>query len=180
MTVSELLTSQLKQHRSSFRPQADEKLVLSCLDPLLDWLRTYGLEFANASDGAEPELDEDEPRQGRRRGRRKSGKRRGKRTEKVYRNTRRRLTNGLHRSCLGALGVPATVIDEVVPDRPQGIGEWVKRVRDWINRVRNGPPVPAGYEKEHEAALTVVTFVRQELRERPDDVRQYVSDLAAE
>lgn len=176
MLTPDSIANEVRAARIEAGGAAPVEMVETLIPVLMDWIKRSGVEFANASDAEGDDLDPDESegaaRRGRRRrprgGRRRNGNRHAKRQD---RNTRRRLTSGLHRSCLATLGVPPETVEAIVPTRPHGLGEWLKRIGSIFTRVFNGPPVPTEYVPHNEASMVVVGYVRQDLRLQPDDLR---------
>lgn len=148
------LAVEVRQFATGYHPHAPEDMVNACIPILIQWIKVSGPAFADAS-----ELPTEEPT-GRRRRRRRGSP--------ADRRTRLVLTNGLYRSCLRNLGVPASVIEQIVPGRPSGVGEWITRVFSWLTP----NPVPAEWKPHNESALAIVSYVRNNLRHRPGDIRE--------
>lgn len=177
--TQEQLVQEIEAARKAYRPGASADMVAVCSRAFLLWAATYGREYADAC--GDPENSQftspDEQPRGARRQRRSPRRepRRGRRQGTwVDQATRRRLSAGLHRSCLSGLRVPADVIEQIVPSRPQGVSGWLSRVFGWLGRSGAAPAVPAGYEQQNDAAMVVVTYLRSDLRQRPEDLRSLV------
>lgn len=173
MLTVESIAAEVEAARAQYAPSAPAAMVTQLVPVLVTWIRLSGTAFANASDNDGSESDQDEDV-----GRRRRGRKRRRRGTRADRQVRRKLTSGLHRTCLGTLGVPAAVIETIVPPRPQGLQEWIARILSFLRRIGGGGSnVPPEWKPHNDAALVVVSYVRTDLKDRPDEVRELAKVL---